>query len=330
MISVAFFNNKGGVGKTTLAYHLAWMLRTLGLKVLAADLDPQANLSTMCLDEERVLELTPEAGIPRTILGCVQPILDGTGDVAPAYIEAVSEGFGLIVGDLGLTAFEDKLSDAWPRCHDGDESAFRTTTAFARILREAGEREGAQVSLIDVGPNLGAINRAALVAADFVLIPLVPDLFSLRALTNLGPALRRWREDWRRRLDSDRAPRQKLALPTGAMEPVGYVVSQHAVRQDRATRAFDVWMARIPRHYQKTIMMSDVAAETTLDQDHACLASLRHYRSLMAMAMEARKPIFDLKPADGAIGAHVEAVRRARGEFRALAEELARRVGLRP
>lgn len=43
---IAFFNNKGGVGKTTLVYHLAWMYADLGIRVLAGDLDPQANLST--------------------------------------------------------------------------------------------------------------------------------------------------------------------------------------------------------------------------------------------------------------------------------------------
>ena len=43
---VAFFNNKGGVGKTSLVYHLAWMYADLGLRVMAADLDPQANLTS--------------------------------------------------------------------------------------------------------------------------------------------------------------------------------------------------------------------------------------------------------------------------------------------
>jgi chromosome partitioning protein len=40
---IAFFSNKGGVGKTSLVYHLAWMYFDLELKVVAADLDPQAN-----------------------------------------------------------------------------------------------------------------------------------------------------------------------------------------------------------------------------------------------------------------------------------------------
>jgi cellulose biosynthesis protein BcsQ len=54
---IAFFNNKGGVGKTSLVYHLAWMYRDLGLNVLAADLDPQANLTSAFLDEERLEEI---------------------------------------------------------------------------------------------------------------------------------------------------------------------------------------------------------------------------------------------------------------------------------
>ena len=55
------FVNKGGVGKTTLVYHIAWMMKELGKKVLAADLDPQANLSSMFLDEERLETLWAEA-----------------------------------------------------------------------------------------------------------------------------------------------------------------------------------------------------------------------------------------------------------------------------
>jgi len=56
MRTIAFFNNKGGVGKTTLVYHVAWMLAELGHKVLAADLDPQANLTSMFLDEDQLEE----------------------------------------------------------------------------------------------------------------------------------------------------------------------------------------------------------------------------------------------------------------------------------
>ena len=51
---LTFFNNKGGVGKTSLSYHLAWMLSDIGYQVLACDLDPQANLTSMFINEKRL------------------------------------------------------------------------------------------------------------------------------------------------------------------------------------------------------------------------------------------------------------------------------------
>ena len=68
-----------------------------------------------------------------------------------------------------------------------------------RVLELAALERGASIVLIDVGPNLGALNRAALVAAEHVLNPLAPDLYSRQGLRNLGPALRRWRQEWSER-----------------------------------------------------------------------------------------------------------------------------------
>ena len=69
MITIAFFNNKGGVGNTSLVYHLAWMYADLGISTVAVDIDPQANLSTMFLEEERLEELWPDGEHPQSILG---------------------------------------------------------------------------------------------------------------------------------------------------------------------------------------------------------------------------------------------------------------------
>lgn len=147
----------------------------------------------MFLDADRLEELWPDDAHRNTVLGMVQPILKGIGDIAEPHVENIADNIGLVVGDLGLSGFEDKLSDAWPRCHDGDESAFRVISAFYRGLAKAAEARAAEAVLIDVGPNLGAINRAAIIAARHVVIPLAPDLFSLQGLRNLGPTLRRWR-----------------------------------------------------------------------------------------------------------------------------------------
>ena len=87
MTAIAFFNNKGGVGKTTLAYHLSWMYADLGVSVVVADLDPQANLTTMFLSEDRLEELWPDGNHPHSILGSVSPILHGLGGISPPHVE---------------------------------------------------------------------------------------------------------------------------------------------------------------------------------------------------------------------------------------------------
>lgn len=323
---VAFFNNKGGVGKTSLAYHLAWMFAEQGKRVVAADFDPQSNLSAAFLDEERLEGLWPEGSHPRTVFGSIEPLLRGVGDIAPAYVEPIDDNIGLVVGDLTLSSFEDELSAQWPGCLDGKERSFRVISAFWRILDEVSRAQDADIVLVDVGPNLGAINRAILVAADHVVIPLAPDLFSLQGLRNLGPTLRRWRDGWGERLAKSPAP--DLALPSGAMEPLGYVVQQHGVRLDRPVVAYSRWMARIPAEYRAAVLAEGALADpgVTVQDDPHCLALLKHYHSLVPMAQEARKPLFLLKPADGAIGAHQRAVQRAYQDFAALAHQIMARL----
>lgn len=328
MKTIAFFNNKGGVGKTTLVYHLAWMYAELGYSVVATDLDPQANLSAVFLPEDRLEELWPDGAHPDSILGAVSPILRGLGDIREPHVEQIDANLGLVVGDLGLSSFEAKLSSAWPDCLGRDESAFRAESAFHRTILNAAEERNADLALIDVGPNLGAINRAAIIAANFVVFPLAPDLFSLQALRNVGPTLREWRNDWQDRLE--RRPRvQDLQLPTADILPAGYIVMQHAVRAGRPVQAYQKWIRRIPEVYRKEALAQVDGKVTSTEDDSECLATLKHYRSLMAMAHEARKPMFHLKAADGALGGHIYAVQDCYRDFERLARVIASRCDVR-
>lgn len=324
MKTIAFFNNKGGVGKTSLVYHLAWMFAERSLNVLAVDLDPQANLTAMFLDEERLEELWPDDEHPLTVFGAIRPILRGMGDIAQPHVEKLSPNLGLIPGDLGLSRFEDKLSDAWPRCHNRDEAAFRTMTAFHRLVLQ-GAQWGADVALIDVAPNLGAINRSALIASDQVVVPLGADLFSLQGLKNLGPTMRDWRAIWKDLLA--KAP-SDLEMPRGSMAPMGYVVSQHGIRETRPVKSYQRWVDRMPLTYRESVLDEPAGRVPNPENDPYALAMLKHYRSLMPMAMEAHKPMFSLKSADGAIGSHTEAVRICYNDFLQLAQKIAAQAGL--
>lgn len=321
MKTIAFFNNKGGVGKTSLVYHLAWMFSELGCRVVAADLDPQANLSGMFLSEDRLEQLWGE-GKKETVDRDIAPLFEGTGDIAERpHIEKIGERLGLLVGDLALSKREDQLSGEWPKCLDKDKRAFRVTTAFARLVIGANAVFNVDLALLDVGPNLGAINRAALIASDHVIIPLAPDLFSLQGLGNVGPTLREWRMAWNKRI-SEKPEDLNILLPAGNMQPLGYIMMRHSVRLDRPVRAFERWIDKVPGEYRRAVLKDDDSSPRTISADEHLLAHLKDYRSLMPMAQEANKPMFMLKPGDGAIGSHMNAVGACYNDFHSLAEKI--------
>ncbi len=323
---IAFFNNKGGVGETSLVYHLSWMYAELGVDVLAVDLDPQANLTVAFLDETAIEDLWSDGqASQKTVFDSLVPLVEGYGDIAehPPVLE-VAERLVLLAGDLSLSRFEDDLSQEWPHCQDGRVKAFRITSAFWRLIQRAAQQSGAKVALLDLGPNLGSINRAGLIAADHLVVPLAPDLFSLQGLRNLGPTLKSWQQGWTSRLTAAEGV-VDFELPKGQIRPAGYVVLQHEVRLDRPVRAYEKWVERIPGAYRTQVLGQDAAGTDRFKDDPNCLALLKHYRSLMPLAQEARKPIFALKPADGALGSHFAAAQEARKDFRDLALKIAGR-----
>ncbi|MBF0583387.1 MAG: AAA family ATPase [Magnetococcales bacterium] len=322
---IAFFNNKGGVGKTSLVYHVAWMMSDLDLRVVVADLDPQGNLSTAFLSEDRLEDLWSES-CPATMYGAIQPLKEGEGDIADPYLEKVGDNLALILGDMALSRFEDDLSEVWPKCLDRDKRSLRVLSAFWRILQKGAEAHQAKVILVDLGPNLGAINRSALIAADSVVIPLGPDLYSLQGLRNLGPSLREWRSGWQERLTKN--PDSGLLLPNGGMRPLGYIVMSHSIRVGQPVKAYEKWIARIPDTYHKAVLHEEAGKDLSAQDDPHCFALLKHYRSLMPMAQEARKPIFHLKPADGAIGSHYGGVQDAYKDFEELTKKIIERAGI--
>lgn len=326
---LTFFNNKGGVGKTSLVFHLAWMFSEMGKRVVAIDLDPQANLTSAFLPEE-TLEALWDPQVPSkegtTIFRCIQP-LTKVGDIQPPVTQKITPRLVLVPGDLALAGFEDRLSGAWTEAMDSNQNnlyrPFRLLTAFWQVAQMAASQHQADLILADVGPNLGAINRSALIGSDHVVIPLAADLFSLQGLRNLGPTLTGWRADWGKRTDNWESP--DFALPSGAMKPQGYILMQHMERLSRPVKAYQKWGDRIPGTYRESVLGNTSSSQATAS-DANCLARLKHYRSLVPMAQEVRKPIFHLSSADGAIGSHSQAVRDAWRDFNALAMAIDKRI----
>ena len=327
MKTIAFFNNKGGVGTTTLVYQLASMFADLGVRVVAVDLDPQASLTAMSLPIDTLAAI--ESDEQSSIYDVIAPVISADPPILPEIYE-VAPGFGLLPGDLDLSIVEDALSTAWAETRNDSPlvrgRGMRSTTALAQAVRDAGTIYDADLALIDVGPNVGAINRAAILGADFVVVPVAPDIFSFQGLVNGGRALRDWRDGWASRSIDTPAPAG--VWPTGLMTPLGYVISRFTFYNGDKARHPRGWINRVPAMFSEFVLGSEPSPALTVEDDAACLAWLKDYHALMAMAHDSRKPIFRLKPADGAIGGHQQAVLAAYKDYAALARTIATRVGV--
>jgi chromosome partitioning protein len=316
MKSIAFFNHLAGVGTSTLVYHVAWFLARQRETVLVVDLDPQANLSRLFLSDEELADFWFEREHRRTIFGALRQVVRGEGDFLAAHVERIDQDLGLIVGDLALSGLEDRLSSAW-FLNRGGPVALAALCAIHRVIQDAAKRWNADWVLLDVGPNFTAINRAALIASDFLVTPLVPDLFFLQNLQELGVNLENWRSAWQLCLDNH----PSSDLPAGLFQALGYVLMHPHHRRSSARQDYRRQIESLPAIFHESMAQQEIPLAPWF-KDRFQLASLRHLWSLAAMAREARKPVFSLLPADGALGAFGEAAQQAEIEFASLVAKL--------
>ena len=327
---LTFFNNARGVGKTALAYHLAVMLSRGGVRVLVCDWDPQARLTAAFLGESVLEGLWTWAAPDRivTVFRAIQPLFSG-GELAAPLVRSLMPDLGILPGDPALAVLEEPLQQRWLRSGAVGSSAeaLRSVAGLWQAAQAGAEAMEADLVLADVGPGFNALNRCALCSSDFIVIPVTAELFSLQALRHLGPPVREWRESWKRLRAECDAP--AADLPSGAMEVIGYLFQEHAVGPQRASGACRRWAEQLPEAYRTSILGESPAEGLPLPfDDPFCLAVLKPFLSLTSMAEEARKPIFDLTLADGAMGGHAQVVQMADRDFRAVAATIRARIGV--
>lgn len=192
---IAFFNHKGGVGKTLAAYHLGWVLTNLGHKVLLVDGDSQVNLTAVALGIERFDSFyDDEATKNFNIRSGVAPVFEGLPRSITAFDCPTALGndrLFVLPGHLDLQAYEGQLSLAQET--GGTLSVLRNLPgALNGLISIIEEYHEIDFTLIDLNPGLGAINQNLFLAADSFIVPTNPDPFSIMALQTLSVRVEKW------------------------------------------------------------------------------------------------------------------------------------------
>jgi cellulose biosynthesis protein BcsQ len=318
---VSFFNHKGGVGKTTIAFNVALAVANLGHRVLMIDADAQANLTAVALTEDR-LEEVYDGG--RTIWSALAPLVSGSGDIKSIRPTRVRGSVSLLAGDIRLSHFEAICPQGWTEALAGEVRGYRVSTAIYRLIRQAGGQVDADVAFIDLGPNVGALNRTALLASDGFVIPMAPDLFSVTALPSVGTSTAKWIRDWQVARATLSVP-VDFDLPEGRPVPLGYLSQQFSVYRKEPSAAFRRWLKKIPEAYREGVLVPLESAGVSPPGDSPDLGALPNFYSLIPIAQDAKKAVFELGGSE-ARGAQFTRAQDTRTTFEGIGAEILRRL----
>jgi cellulose biosynthesis protein BcsQ len=196
---ISVFNNKGGVGKSTICWNLAHALGKIDRRVLLIDFDPQCNLSIAMLGEETFVESLPTQNAPygTTVRSFLQRFLQNTGgeEVFLHHGKHTSNNVDLVAGDFWLNIYADSLNVGNDLLMGSGLSRY---VALRRIVSAAEEKATLPYDfvIVDLPPSFGALVRASFYSSDFYIVPCTSDNFSVYCVGLIGQMVPAFISDW--------------------------------------------------------------------------------------------------------------------------------------
>jgi cellulose biosynthesis protein BcsQ len=338
--SIAFFNNKGGVSKTTTCFNVGWMLAERGHRVVLVDADAQCNLTGMVLDltEEDALEKFYKENPERNIKDALEPAFASR----PRPLEPVNclevggrDNLYLIPGHVGLAEDEVSLGIA-QQLSESVQALKNLPGSFYHLFKITAERYEAHYVLIDLSPGLGSINQNLVMTSDFFTVPASPDVFSVMAIDSLARILPRWVSWARSAAQLEALSTADYPFPEPRLKFLGTMIQRYRLKGGEPTEAFRSYFTELDEAIDNTLIPALSKAGLLLDnsvyekaglEGSLRLASIPDFNTLIANSQQARKPVFALTQDDVGRRGFVWATQSKSIEsFRQIFEQLAERI----
>lgn len=322
MKTIAIFNNKGGVGKTTfcanLATHFAMKHKK---KVLVLDLDPQANITHYMLGNDLASEVIApyyDRDLEKpyhTIVDAFEKYELGVSEINVDIQPIVCDRFqaSIIAGNPFLASYEDILSKKWNELSDPDSvSGMRISNWIHTILET--KKDQFDYVFIDLSPSLGAINRTALLASDYFISPMSCDIFSLVAIKNIKQWFEKWVPYYNNKHETFKDEKShiwntikdtikhKVTIDNGFIGYTlqSYISRKHADGTVRTTQSYQ----RIIDNFEPEIDANlSVFKKSDIEtHDDLNLGEIPHMFGILALSQFVGAPIASLNSTDGMAG----------------------------
>ncbi|MCG2809025.1 MAG: AAA family ATPase [Candidatus Portnoybacteria bacterium] len=326
---LVFANNKGGVGKTTLAFNCAMSFARQGYKTVLVDLDPQCNLSRLAMGDnqyEKTLFSSVEKDIYDVLKGIVEGGLDIDLSVPFIPVPNSNGNLSLMKGSVNLSLYENLLVTAYGQAAAGQQLGYFQTSAIDRFLREKGLNDEIDIFVIDTSPSLSLLNQIIFLGSDYFVVPMMPDAFSVQGIENLGSIFEKWKQNWKITGKALSGNTESKFVLSGDGVFIGYIVNSYNVYGKQPIKDHRRWIEEIPKKVKDYLSEKHGRNGLVEMSWKNSLAEIQDYGRIPAKCQELGVAIFDLDPKciEEIHQGTKENIEKSKQEFSELSEKILR------